>query len=42
VHRDMFWNLYWSVNVFGDTDSDPPDDRPTHSFGLSFGFGWSF
>ncbi len=42
LRRDMFWNLYWSVNVFDDADSDPPDDAPTNSFGLSFGLGWSF
>jgi hypothetical protein len=42
LRRDMFWNLYWSVHAFDDADSSPPDDRPTNSFGLSFGFGWSF
>jgi len=42
LRRDMFWNLYWSVHAFDDADSNPPDDRPTNSFGLSFGFGWSF
>ena len=42
LRRDMFWNLYWSVHVFDDADSDPPEDGPTNSFGLSFGLGWSF
>jgi hypothetical protein len=42
LRRDVFWNLYWSVNVFDDADSDPPEDARTNSFGLSIGFGWSF
>jgi hypothetical protein len=41
--RDMFWNLYWSVNASEDYDSDPPgDDLPHSSFALSFGLGWTF
>jgi putative salt-induced outer membrane protein YdiY len=42
LRRDIFWNLYWSVNAFDDFDSDPPDDRPKSAFGLAIGFGWSF
>jgi hypothetical protein len=42
LRRDVFWNLYWSVNVFDDADSDPPEGATTNSYGLSIGFGWSF
>jgi hypothetical protein len=42
LRRDVFWNLYWSVKAFEDADSDPPDDAPQSSFGLTFGLGWSF
>jgi hypothetical protein len=42
LRRDIFWNLYWSVNVFDDADSDPPYDTPKSSFGLSIGLGWTF
>jgi hypothetical protein len=42
LRRDVFWNLYWSVNVFVDADSDPPEGAKTNSYGLSIGFGWSF
>jgi hypothetical protein len=42
LRRDIFWNLYWSVNAFEEYDSDPPDDRPRSSFGLAIGLGWTF
>ncbi len=42
VHRDIFRNLYWAVNVFDSYDSDPPGDRGNSSLGLSFTFGWAF
>ena len=42
LRRDIFWNLYWSVNVSHDADSDPPEDAPKNSFVLSIGLGWTF
>jgi hypothetical protein len=42
LRRDLFWDLYWSVNVFDDYDSDPPGDRSHSAFGMAIGLGWSF
>jgi len=42
VRRDIFWSMYWSVNVFDNFDSNPPGDRPRSSFGVAFALGWSF
>jgi hypothetical protein len=42
LRRDIFWDLYWALNVFGSFDSDPPGDRDGNSLGLSFTVGWSF
>jgi hypothetical protein len=42
VRRDVFWDLYWSVNAYDSFDSDPPDDRPRSAFGVAVGLGWSF
>jgi len=42
LRRDMFWNMYWSVNVFESFDSDPPGDGERSNLGVSFTLGWSF
>jgi hypothetical protein len=42
IRREMFWNLYWSVNAFERFDSDPPGDRERSDLGLSLAVGWSF
>ena len=42
LRRDIFWDLYWAVNITESFDSDPPDDRPRSDFLLSFTLGWSF
>ena len=42
MRRDLFWNMYWSVNVFESFDSDPPGDRERSDLGVSFTVGWSF
>ena len=42
LRRDIFWSLYWAVNIFESFDSDPPGDRERSNLGLSFTVGWSF
>ncbi len=42
IRREVFWDLYWSANVFESFDGNPPDDRPRSDFGLSFTVGWTF
>jgi hypothetical protein len=42
MRKNMFWNMYWSVNLFEHFDSDPPGDRERSNFGVSLGLGWSF
>jgi hypothetical protein len=42
MRRDIFRNLYWSMNVFESFDSDPPGDRERSNVGLSLSVGWSF
>jgi hypothetical protein len=42
LRRDVFWDLYWSVNAYDSFDSDPPGDRPQSAFGVAIGLGWSF
>ena len=42
LRRDIFWSMYWSVNVFDAFDSDPPGDRARSNLGLSFTLGWTF
>jgi hypothetical protein len=42
MRRDIFWSMYWSVNVFESFDSDPPGDRERSNLGLSFALGWAF
>ena len=42
LRRDIFWDLYWAVNIFESFDSDPPGDRERSNLGLSFTVGWSF
>ena len=42
VRRDMFWRLYWSVNVSEDFDSDPPGGRDRSNLGISLNLGWAF
>jgi hypothetical protein len=42
LRRELFWDLYWSANVFESFDGNPPDDRPRSDLGLSFTVGWTF
>ena len=42
LRRDLFWNMYWSMNMFESFDSDPPGDREGSNLGVSFTLGWSF
>jgi hypothetical protein len=35
-------DFYWSLNGFDSFDSDPPADRKTNDFGVSFSLGWKF
>ena len=42
LRRDIFWSMYWALNVLESFDSDPPDDRPRSDLNVSFGLGWTF
>ena len=42
LRRDVFWSMYWALNVLERFDSDPPGDRPRSDFGVSFTLGWAF
>jgi hypothetical protein len=42
IHRDVFWDIYWALNIYERYDSDPPGERPRTDFGLSFSLGWAF
>jgi hypothetical protein len=42
IRRDVFWDIYWALNVHERYDSDPPGDRPRTDFGFSFSLGWTF
>ena len=42
LRRDVFWSMYWALNVLERFDSDPPGDRPRSDLGVSFTLGWTF
>jgi hypothetical protein len=42
MRRDIFWSMYWSINLFNNFDSDPPGDRKRSNLGLSLTVGWTF
>jgi len=42
LRHDVFWDMYWALNIHERFDSDPPDDRPRSGFGLSFSLGRTF
>jgi hypothetical protein len=42
LRRDVFWSMYWALNISESFDSDPPGDRPRSDLGLAFSLGWSF
>jgi hypothetical protein len=42
VRREVLSDIYWSVKVFEDFDSDPPDARPRSNVGVTFLIGWTF
>jgi hypothetical protein len=42
LHRDLFRNFYWSMNLFESYDSDPPADLESSDFGVTLTLGSSF
>lgn len=42
LRREMFWNLYWSLNLYQEYDSDPPEGLENSDTGLSFTLGRGF
>jgi hypothetical protein len=42
LHRDLFRNFYWSLNLFHSYDSDPPADLERSDFGVTLTLGSSF
>jgi len=42
LHRDLFRNFYWSLNLFESYDSDPPADLESSDFGVTLTLGSSF
>lgn len=42
VRRDVFWSLYWSLNMFESFDSAPPGGRTRSDLGVSISLGRSF
>jgi hypothetical protein len=42
LRHDIFWDMYWALNVLENFDSDPPGDRPRSDFSVSFSLGWTF
>jgi Protein of unknown function, DUF481 len=40
--QEFLKDFYWSLNGFESFDGDPPPDRKTNDFGLSFTLGWKF
>jgi len=42
VYFDMWSDLYWSINIYENYDSKPPQDTRKNEFGIGMGLGWSF
>lgn len=42
LRRELFGNLYWSLNLYQEYDSDPPEGLENSDTGLSFTLGRAF